>query len=177
MLRSILLLAAATTASSSAKPNVLVLFADDMGHADLGVYGAPTTSTPNLDKLANEGVRFTAWYSGFHICSPSRAAMMTGRLCVRSGTCGAGWLGGVFGNAPVAGLPTNETTFATALSTAGYATAAMGKWHLGTKDEYMPTSHGFDQYFGIPYSVRRANEKCDSSSTRPRVKSVVDISS
>eukprot|EP01052_Picozoa_sp_SAG31_P001189 SAG31_NODE_39_length_31377_cov_5.971482_20_plen_202_part_00 len=108
----------------------------------------------------------------------------TGRLCIRSGTCGSGWLGGVFSNKPVGGLPTNETTFAShlrrfatihqlncdsspsrpdAISTyfvctfcvhsAGYATAAMGKWHLGTKPQFMPTGHGFDHYYGIPYSV------------------------
>lgn len=106
------------------KPNVVVLFADDMGVGDLGVLGHPTISSPNLDKIANGGVRFTAWYSGFHICSPSRAAMMTGRLCVRSGTCG-GHLGGVFSNKPVGGLPTNETTMATALKGVGYATAAV----------------------------------------------------
>eukprot|EP00035_Acanthoeca_spectabilis_P036383 m.39286 g.39286 ORF g.39286 m.39286 type:complete len:1090 (-) comp7942_c0_seq1:51-3320(-) len=134
------------------KPNVLILFADDMGVGDLGVYGHPSIKSPNLDALAASGVRFTAWYSGFHICSPSRAAMLTGRLCVRSGTCGSSWTGGVFGNAPVGGLPTNETTFATALKTVGYVTAAIGKWHLGTKAEFMPLGHGFDQYYGIPYS-------------------------
>ena len=79
--------------------------------------------------------------------------MLTGRLCVRSGTCGAGWLGGVFSNKPVGGLPTSEITFASALKSVGYTTCAMGKWHLGTKDEYMPTGHGFDKYFGIPFSV------------------------
>jgi hypothetical protein len=102
----------------------------DLGVGDLAVYGHPTTSTPHIDALAESGVRFTAWYSGFHICSPSRAAMLTGRLCVRSGTCGKDWKGGVFSNKPVGGLPTNETTFATALKTVGYTTAAMGKWHL-----------------------------------------------
>lgn len=100
-------------------------------------YGNPSINSANVDKLANEGVRFTAWYSGFHVCSPSRAAMLTGRLCVRSGTCGSSWLGGVFGSTPVAGLPTNETTFAQAVKSQGYTTAAMGKWHLGTKDEYV----------------------------------------
>ena len=85
-------------ASAAGKPNVLVLFADDMGVSDLGVYGHPTIASPHLDRLANAGVRFTAWYSGFHICSPSRAAMLTGRLCVRSGTCGSNRLGGVFSN-------------------------------------------------------------------------------
>ena len=118
-----------SAAGAAGKPNVLILFADDMGVGDLSVTGHPTINSPNLDKLANAGARFTAWYSGFHICSPSRAAMLTGRLCIRSGTCGAGWLGGVFSNKPVGGLPTNETTFATALKAhAGYATAAMGKW-------------------------------------------------
>jgi len=114
------------------RPRRLLTFAhrrcaDDLGVGDLGVTGHPTTHTPNIDALANGGVRFTAWYSGFHICSPSRAAMLTGRLCVRSGTCGANWLGGVFSNKPVGGLPTSEITFATALKGVGYTTAAMGK--------------------------------------------------
>ena len=147
-----------TTELAGTKPNILVLFADgtprlcrlshsfvrlchlqsgsshgtrsfaDLGVGDLGVTGHPTTHTPNIDALANGGVRFTAWYSGFHICSPSRAAMLTGRLCVRSGTCGAGWLGGVFSNQPVGGLPTSEITFASALKNVGYTTCAMGKW-------------------------------------------------
>jgi len=147
-----------TTISSASlyagsKPNILVLFADDLGSGDLGVYGHPTIRTPNLDKLANEGVRFTQWYSGFHVCSPSRSSMMTGRIPIRIGTAGAAWTGGVFGKSALGGLPENETTLPEALKTAGYATGMIGKWHLGQQDQYLPCSNGFDTYFGIPYSV------------------------
>ncbi len=136
-----------------ARPNILILFADDLGYGDLASYGHPTTSTPHLDALANEGVRFTSWYSGFHVCSPSRAAMMTGRLPIRMGLAGAAWTGGVFNADAVGGLPKNETTIAAALKRAGYASMAVGKWHLGQRPEFLPTSHGFDEYYGIPYSV------------------------
>jgi len=134
------------------KPNVLILFADDLGYGDLSDYGHPTTSTPNLVSLASKGVRFTQWYSGFHVCSPSRGSMMTGRLPIRTGTAGAAWTGGVFNADAVGGLPTNETTIAKALKTAGYATKAIGKWHLGQQPKFLPIAHGFDEYYGIPYS-------------------------
>ena len=78
-----------------AKPNILILFADDLGYGDLSSYGHPTTLTPNLDKLAEEGIRFTSWYSGFHVCTPSRASMLTGRLPVRLGLAGKDMFGGV----------------------------------------------------------------------------------
>ena len=100
------------------KPNVLILFADDLGYGDLSDYGHPTTSTPNLDSLANKGVKFTQWYRGFHVCSPSRGSMMTGRLPIRTGTAGEAWFGGVFNADAVGGLPTNETTIAKALKSA-----------------------------------------------------------
>ena len=134
------------------KPNVLILFADDLGYGDLSDYGHPTTSTPNLDSLANKGVKFTQWYSGFHVCSPSRGSMMTGRLPIRTGTAGEAWFGGVFNADAVGGLPTNETTIAKALKSAGYATKAVGKWHLGQQPKFLPIAHGFDEYYGIPYS-------------------------
>eukprot|EP01084_Bolivina_argentea_P092225 165947_1 len=134
------------------KPNFLILFADDLGFGDLGFNGHPTITTPNLDHYAHEGMRLNQWYSGFHVCSPSRAAMLTGRLCVRSGCCG-GWKGGVFRQGAKGGLPTNETTFATVLKKAGYATMAIGKWHLGVLPQFMPLGHGFDEYYGVPYSV------------------------
>ena len=89
---SILFQIAVTTAD---KPNFLILFADDLGSGDLRVYGHPTTVTPNLDRLAQEGIRFSQWYSGFHVCTPSRAAMMTGRLPIRLGLAGGSWTGGV----------------------------------------------------------------------------------
>eukprot|EP01060_Flectonema_neradi_P029408 TRINITY_DN4064_c0_g1_i1.p1 TRINITY_DN4064_c0_g1~~TRINITY_DN4064_c0_g1_i1.p1 ORF type:complete len:563 (+),score=117.04 TRINITY_DN4064_c0_g1_i1:38-1690(+) len=149
---SILLMAASALGLPS-QPNFLIMFADDMGYGDPSVAGNPTTTTPNIDSIATEGIRFTQWYSGFHICSPSRAAMVTGRLPIRNGCAGTTPLGGVFRADAVGGLPLNETTFADILSTKGYYTAAVGKWHLGQRDEYLPTSRGFKEYFGVPYSV------------------------
>ena len=130
--------------ASNPRPNFLILFADDLGYGDLGFNGHPTISTPNLDHYAHEGKRLTQWYSGFHgiyyalfqkkylprskqctVCSPSRAAMLTGRLCVRSGCCG-GYMGGVFRQDAIGGLPTNESTFGTILQKAGYATMTIG---------------------------------------------------
>ena len=87
------------------------------------------------------------------MCSPSRAALMTGRLPIRSGCAGKEWYGGVFSNMPVGGLPQNETTFASILKEQGYRTKMIGKWHLGTRDGFWPTDHGFDEYIGIPFSV------------------------
>lgn len=135
-----------TLVAAAPRPNILVLFADDLGAGDLQVYGHPTTQTPNLDVLASQGIRFTQWYSGFHVCTPSRASMMTGRLPVRLGLAGASWTGGVLNADAVGGLPSNETTIAEALRDAGYATKAIGKWHLGQQPQYLPTSHGFDEY-------------------------------
>ena len=118
-----------------ARPNILVLFADDLGSGDLSSFGHPTTSTDNLDALANSGIKFTQWYSGFHVCSPSRAAMMTGRLPIRTGCAGDSPLGGVFNADAVGGLPTNETTFADLLLAHGYRTAA----GTSIQYEYSPT--------------------------------------
>eukprot|EP01052_Picozoa_sp_SAG31_P027978 SAG31_NODE_2664_length_5277_cov_461.678943_2_plen_174_part_00 len=106
-----------------------------------------TIRTPHIYQLASEGIVFQTWYSAFHLCSPSRAAMLTGRLPIRSG-CEQG----VFNAEAVGGLPANETTMAEAVKEAGFATMAIGKWHLGQRDMYLPTSHGFDSYLGIPYS-------------------------
>lgn len=142
-----------TVAAASKKPNVVIIFADDMGYADTSHSGNPTIMTPNLDKFAAEGMRFTQWYSAFHVCSPSRAAMLTGRIPVRSGCAGNGWTGGVFTDDAVGGLPLNETTFAEILGPQGYATMAIGKWHLGQQAKFLPTAQGFDEYFGIPFSV------------------------
>ena len=145
-----------TIESKPQTPNFLILFADDMGYGDPSYTNHPTISTPNIDKLAFEGIRFTQWYSAFHVCSPSRAAMLTGRLPVRSGMAGP-WTGGVLSADAVGGLPDNETTFAQILKKVGYMTKAIGKWHLGQRYKYLPYFRGFDEYFGIPYSVDMGN--------------------
>ena len=130
-------------------PNFIIIFADDLGYGDLGSYGHPTIKTPNLDKMASEGVRFTQFYVGSSICTPSRAALLTGKLPIRTG---------MYGNRSVlfpdnaGGLDPKEITIASALKEYGYKTACIGKWHLGHLQEYMPTNHGFDEFYGIPYS-------------------------
>eukprot|EP00899_Mesostigma_viride_P019496 jgi/Mesvir1/27548/Mv07302-RA.1 len=108
----------------------------------------PSAKTPNLDKLAFEGMRLTNWYAGSSMCSPSRAAMLTGRYHIRSRTYPM-----VYWCDAAKGLPADETTVAEMLQGVGYDTAYVGKWHLGTLPEYMPTAHGFDQYYGVPYSI------------------------
>ena len=132
-----------------AQPNIVLLLADDLGYGDLTVYGHPTSSTPNLQTMANEGMVLTQFYSASPLCSPSRAALLTGRYQTRSGI----WPY-VFNCGSVGGLPLNETTTAELLKPKGYKTAIVGKWHLGVGKDgmYLPTHQGFDTYFGIPYS-------------------------
>ncbi len=140
----------ATSACAAGPPNVIVIFADDLGYGDLGCYGHPTIQTPNLDKMAAEGMKFTSFYSAAEVCTPSRAALLTGRLPIRSGMCSD--TRRVLFPDSAGGLPASELTLAEALKAKGYATACVGKWHLGHRPEYRPTQHGFDSYFGIPYS-------------------------
>lgn len=147
-------------------PNFVVLFADDLGYGDLSIAGHPTISTPNLDRLASEGVRYTQWYSAFHICSPSRAAMLTGRLPIRSGVTGD-YLGGVFSSTAIGGLPLDEITWAQTLKSKDYRTMCIGKWHLGQRPEYLPTRRGFDAYLGLPYSVDMGNSAWRSTDQPP----------
>ena len=132
------------------KPNFIVVFVDDMGYGDLGSYGHPTINTPNLDKMAYEGQKWTQFYSASSVCTPSRAALLTGRLPIRNGMIGS-TNRVLFPNSKY-GLPDSEITIAEKLQENGYKTAAIGKWHLGHKKEYLPLQHGFDYYFGIPYS-------------------------
>jgi PhzF family phenazine biosynthesis protein len=133
-------------------PNVVLIFADDVGYGDLGTYGHPTIRTPNLDRMAAEGQKWTNFYSASSVCSPSRAALLTGRLPVRSGLYGTEARTRVaFPDTP-AGIPPEELTLAEVLSERGYATAVIGKWHLGHLPQYLPGEHGFDSWFGLPYS-------------------------
>lgn len=142
--------AAAAVAEDERPPNIIVVFADDLGYGDLGCFGHPTIHTPNLDRMAAEGVRLTQFYSASSVCTPSRAALMTGRLPIRSGLC-SDRRRVLFPNSG-GGIPDSELTVAEALQPLGYATACIGKWHLGHLPQFLPTRHGFDQYFGIPYS-------------------------
>ena len=131
-------------------PNFIIIFADDLGYGDLGVYGHPSIKTPNLDRMANEGQKWTNFYAAASVCTPSRAGLLTGRLPVRSGMASS--KNRVLFPDSKNGLPAREITLAEQLKEVGYATAAIGKWHLGHKEEFLPTNHGFDSYFGIPYS-------------------------
>lgn len=126
-------------------PNVVLIFCDDLGYGDLGCYGSKIR-TPNLDRMAAEGVRFTNFYSANPVCSPSRAALLTGRYPTRVG------VPKVLFPADQAGLNLDEQTVANVLKAKHYRTACIGKWHLGRPTPFLPTNRGFDTYFGIPYS-------------------------
>ncbi|CAG5018801.1 N-acetylgalactosamine-6-O-sulfatase [Dyadobacter sp. CECT 9275] len=132
------------------KPNIVVIFCDDLGYGDLGAFGHPTIMTPNLDRMSAEGQRWTNFYVAAPVCTPSRAGLLTGRLPVRSGM--ASEKNRVLFPDSKGGLPQSEITLARQLKKAGYATACVGKWHLGHLPDYTPNAHGFDEYFGIPYS-------------------------
>ncbi|MEK7753991.1 MAG: sulfatase-like hydrolase/transferase, partial [Acidobacteriota bacterium] len=132
-------------ASAATPPNVIFIYCDDLGYGDLGCYGSPLR-TPNLDRMAREGMRFTQFYSANPVCSPSRAALMTGRYPTRVG------VPRVLFPKDTTGLPDSEITIAQTLKTRGYKTMCVGKWHLGHLPQYLPTNRGFDEYFGIPYS-------------------------
>ena len=140
LLTSLLLLLTAS-ASAADKPNVVIFFADDLGWGETGCYGCKDIPTPNIDALATNGIRFTQGYVAATYCSPSRAAIMTGRYPTR--------FGHEFNSvANVTGLHLNETTLANRLKDVGYATACIGKWHLGRDMAYRPTKRGFDEFYG-----------------------------
>ena len=141
---------AASQPGGDRPPNIVIITADDLGWGDLGSYGHPNIRTPHLDRMAAEGQRWTSFYSQAPVCSPSRAALLTGRIHLRSGLFGRRQ--GVFFPDSRGGLPADEITLAEALRDAGYATGIVGKWHLGHLPEYLPTRHGFDSWLGIPYS-------------------------
>jgi arylsulfatase A len=130
--------------------NFIVIFADDLGYGDLSSFGHPTIKTPNLDRMATEGQKWTNFYAGASVCTPSRAALLTGRLPIRSGMSSNKHR--VLFTDSHNGLPSEEITLAEQLKKANYTTACIGKWHLGHKEDYLPLQHGFDYYFGIPYS-------------------------
>ena len=127
-------------------PNFVVIFTDDQGYQDVGTFGSPDIETPNLDRMAAEGMKFTDFYVSQAVCSASRAALLTGCYNVRVGIRGA------LGPKSNIGIHDDEWTIAEVLKQKGYATAIYGKWHLGHHPQFLPTRHGFDDYFGLPYS-------------------------
>ena len=134
------------------KPNFIIIFVDDMGYGDLGCFGSKKNRTPHIDQMATEGVKFTDFYVACSVCTPSRAALLTGcypqRLNMHEDENGRCVL---FPNSRK-GLHPDEITIAEILQGQGYKTACIGKWHLGDQPEFLPTRQGFDYYFGIPYS-------------------------
>lgn len=138
---------ATAAASASARPNFIVIYVDDLGYGDIGAFGGRTIATPNLDRMAKQGMALTDYYAPANLCTPSRAGFLTGRYPIRTGLAR-----GVIMQNEKRGLPLSETTVAEALRPA-YATAMVGKWHLGhVAPSWPPTAHGFDLFYGIPYS-------------------------
>lgn len=137
----------------TARPNIVIILADDMGYGDIGAFGAPNIRTPRLDRMAAEGQKWTNFYVQ-PVCSPSRAALLTGRLPIRSGMYGVatGTAPKVIRDNAAQGLPPEEVTIAELLKPQGYATAIVGKWHLGSEKQFLPMAQGFDYWFGLPYS-------------------------
>ena len=151
-----MMLLAGSALAAAEPPNIVLVVADDLGYGDIACYGNPEIRTPNVDRMAREGMKFTQFYAASPLCTPSRAALITGRLPIRTG------LNRVL--APVAkrGIAKRELTVAEMLRSRGYATACVGKWHLGRLPRHLPTRHGFDSYFGLPYSndmSRKSNPK------------------
>jgi uncharacterized sulfatase len=129
------------------RPNIVLIVADDLGYGDIGAYGADLIDTPNLDRLAENGIRLLDFYTAANVCTPSRAGLLTGRQPIRMGLAA----GVIFPNSDH-GLPPAERTLPEILSQAGYHTAMIGKWHLGHQPVYWPTNQGFDSFYGVPYS-------------------------
>ncbi|MBI4578662.1 MAG: sulfatase [Planctomycetes bacterium] len=135
----------ALSADSTPKPNFIIIFTDDQGYGDLGCYGSPNIVTPNIDRMADEGLRFTSFYAA-PFCGPSRASLMTGCYAPRIS------LGFNHGPRAKTGIHPDEITLAEVLKPQGYATMIIGKWHLGDAPEFLPLRHGFDKYYGLPFS-------------------------
>ncbi len=172
MIRHALLLLILSCALHAAeKPNIVIIYADDLGYGDLGCYGHPTIRTPNLDRMAAEGMRFTQFYSAAEVCTPSRAALLTGRYPIRSGMCHTKMR--VLRNNSAGCLPAEELTLAELLKERGYATACIGKWHLGVWSNNPaghPMKHGFDFQFGLPHS----NDMNPNPNIPPRAGTLAD---
>ena len=139
---------AAASANAARPPNVIIIFCDDLGYGDVGCYGATHIATPNVDRLATEGRKFTDFYVASPLCSPSRAALMTGCYPARVGLANF-----VLRPDATRGLAPDEVTIAELLKSRGYATACIGKWHLGFLDGFIPNAQGFDHYFGLYHNL------------------------
>jgi arylsulfatase A-like enzyme len=139
-------------------PNIVLIYVDDLGYGDLGCYGSEKNDTPHIDRMAKEGMRFTDYYSASPVCTPSRAALLTGCYPGRVGfdSFGAKKNAWVLFPGYAEGLHPDERTLPELLKEKGCATSHIGKWHLGDQPEHLPTRHGFDSYYGIPYS----NDMC-----------------
>ncbi|MGD1894986.1 MAG: sulfatase-like hydrolase/transferase, partial [Cyclobacteriaceae bacterium] len=154
---SLLMLSVSASFSQSLKPNIILIFCDDLGYGDLGVYGSKLHRSPNLDQMAADGAHFTDFYVTSGVCTPSRASLLTGcyprRVDMHVNARHRDSVGTqvLFPRAKK-GLNPNEITLAELLKEQGYATTCIGKWHLGDQPEFLPTHQGFDYYFGIPYS-------------------------
>ncbi|HYE33757.1 MAG TPA: sulfatase [Methylomirabilota bacterium] len=143
---ALLCLAARAVHGAETPPNIILIFADDLGYGDLGCYGAKNIRTPNIDRLAKQGRRFTSFYVAQPVCTASRAALMTGAYANRVG------LSGALNHVSKTGISRQEQLMSEVFKGRGYATAAYGKWHLGHHMDFWPTRRGFDEFFGIPYS-------------------------
>ena len=164
----LLFLTLVTASASDPRPSVILILADDLGWGDLSAWGSQDIRTPVLDDLARRGSSFTRFYTVSPVCSPSRASLLTGLLPPRTGVFR------VFRPGAETGLPDEHLTLGEALRAQGYVTAAIGKWHLGDAPSFLPTRHGFDEFFGIPYSndmvplrLLRNAEMIDPNPTQP----------
>jgi len=155
------------------RPNIIIIFCDDFGYGDIAAYGSKKNRTPNLDLMVQEGVRFTDFYVTSGVCTPSRSSLMTAcyprRVDLHVNAKAKGSVGRqVLFPVDRKGLNPNELTIAEILKEKGYATACIGKWHLGDQNEFLPTKQGFNYYFGIPYS-----NDCTSSKERRLLVAIV----
>lgn len=155
------------TTDEGSKPNFIIIFTDDQGYQDLGCFGSPDIQSPNLDKMAEEGIKLTNFYVAAPLCTPSRAALMTGSYPTRVNMA-EGVDFPVLLDGDSKGLNPDEITIAEVLKSAGYKTGMFGKWHLGDQPEFLPTRQGFDEFFGLPYSYdispyHQNNKKFDFS--------------